>query len=138
MIRELLDDFLQAVAVQFDSVPTMIGFPVVGRDPAILPSIALEFVSLDELTEPKPMPRLGQTARPGLTISVTMHVFANVEPELLELLDSLIQVRTTVVRINGTWNVVYQTTQRYTDGGENPYLKFAMMTPVSLSTVNFS
>lgn len=133
MIRELCDDLLLAVGAVFPTAATMLGTPAVGRTEIELPVLALEVVSLDELTEPKPAPRLGENPRPGTTLAVTLHLFANDESELLDLLDNLKTARTTVVQV-GVWSVRYGPTERYNDGGDNPYLQFAMMTPVSLST----
>ena len=136
MIRSLCDDFLQAIEAQFTGVPTMIGTPFTGQTSVAVPVAALEFVSLGEYSDPKPAPRLGDSNGPGLTIFVNLYLFALDEAQLLDIMAEWAAIRAQVSRV-GSWVVRYGTAERYNDGSNNDYLRFAVMTPVSFSVANY-
>jgi hypothetical protein len=129
-LRLLLDDFLDELRDRM-SIETMLGTPVIGQTQATFPVLALEFVEADEPTTP----RVGQTQRPGVMVTVTLYLFAESEAQLFDLMSDFLTVRKELPQV-GEWRIRYGKTQRYGGDESNTYLQFAVGTPVTLTTSN--
>lgn len=142
MLRKLFADYLTRLEASTSQsglgITAILGRPETGRGDPQLPVAALTFSQESDLLilgTGRTLRRLGDTPAQGRTITVNLYLYANGEPELFDLLDSLSVTRKNITGLTVSetpWAIRYDTVERIPES-EDPLDKFAVVVPVSFS-----